>query len=174
MNSFSDPEQLALAWRRGADTAIENGEPPQIALGLDFFIRNSCLNLLALQSISRRNLGPQNPIVLAGGDGWLWLLATFMWRSPESSHRRGVGSPPDTTTEERSAGHEPGVDFAGRLVVFGGGDSALYVAARNIADQYGDADAAPAGLNWYAPGAVAAGAEGSDFELIPFSLHAGD
>ena len=80
MNLYASPQRLASVWRRMADTATESGETPLLTLGLDAFYPDSGLSLLALSRIARQNLGPLNPTVIAGGEGWLWLLATLVWR----------------------------------------------------------------------------------------------
>ena len=161
MSIFTDPQRLASAWRRLADAAIEHGETPLLTLGLDSRFQPSCLNLLALTHVARRNLGPQNPIVIAAGDGWLWLLATLVWR-------------PDATIEMSSDGQTGGIDDASRLVLYGGGDSALYAATLNIAAHHGDAGTLPRGLDWSALPAGAPGEEGAEIELLAPTLLADD
>ncbi len=166
MSMHTDPEWLASEWLRRADTAVENGETPLLALGLDSFFETSCLNLLALNRVASRNLGPQNPTVIAGGDGWLWLLATLVWRSDAGSYDTVPAAAPGTAIERGPGGQVDGVDDAARMVLYAGADSALYAAALNIAAQRSDAGSLPPGLDWSTSPTATRGADGSDFELL--------
>ena len=173
MSVYTDPERLASAWRRLADTAIEHGETPLLALGLDSLFRHSSLHLLALNRVARRSLGPQNPIVIAGGGGWLWLLAAFVWRSP-AAVSYDYAARPGAASERRPGSRTEGVDETARMVLYAGEDSALYAATLNIAAQHSDAGALPPGLDWSASPAATPGAEGSEFELLAAALLAED
>ncbi len=156
-----DPKRLAAAWRRLADTAVEHGQTPTLALGLGTLFRHSGLGLLALGGVARQHLGPQNPLVIAGGDGWLWLQATLVWR-PATSHDAALG---------KSAGDlAQGVDGASRLVLYGGADSALYAASHNISALDSDAAAPPPGLDWTTSPTALPGAQGSEGELLAQTL----
>ena len=166
MSIHTDPERLASEWRRRADTAIENGETPLLALGLDSFFQTSCLNLLALNRVARRNLGPQNPTVIAGGDGWLWLLATLVWRHDAGSYDTVPAAAPGTAIERRTGGQADGVDDAARMVLYAGADSALYAATLNIAAQHSETGSLPPGLDWSTSLTATRGTDGSDFELL--------
>lgn len=156
-----DPKRLAAAWRRLADTAVEHGQTPTLALGLGTLFRHSGLGLLALGKVSRRQLGPQNPVVIAGGDGWLWLLATLVWR-PTARHGAAIGKAAGEPTQ--------GVDDASRLVLYAGADSALYAASHNIAALDSDAAAMPPGLDWTASPTAIPGAESSESDLLAQTL----
>ena len=157
MSIYTDPERLASAWRTLADTAIEHGETPLLTFGLDSGFQQSCLNLLALARVARQNLGPQNPIVIAAGDGWLWLLATLVWR-------------PDTAIERRSDVQFEGVDDSARMVLYAGGDRALYAATLNIVIHHRDSGTLPPGLDWSSSPAAAPGDEGAEIELVAPTL----
>ena len=156
-----DPKNLAASWRRLADTAVEHGQTPALSLGLGTLFHHSGLGLLALGWVARQHLGPQNPVAIAGGDGWLWLLATFVWR-PAARH----GAP--TATDAGDLNH--GVDDASRLVLYAGADSALYAASHNIAALDSDAAATPPGLDWTASPTAVPGAESSESELLAQTL----
>ena len=174
MSIHTDPDRLASEWRRRADTAVENGETPLLALGLDSFYQTSCLNLLALNRVARRNLGPQNPTVIAGGDGWLWLLATLVWQHDAGSYDTVPAAAPGTAFQRLPEGQADGVDDASRMVLYAGADSALYAATLNIAAQYSDAGSLPPGLDWSSSPTAPRGADGSDFELLAPVLVAED
>ncbi|MCY3710185.1 MAG: hypothetical protein OXG26_14935 [Caldilineaceae bacterium] len=167
MSYYSMPGQLAGAWRQLADTAIEYGETPLFALGLDSLHRTGLLNLLALSRLSRQNLGPQHPTVVAGGDGWLWLLAMLVWRPVAGGYRRHPAASSSETTEGKTEGPLESFDDTGRTVLYAGADSALYAAALNLAGQQGDPGATPSGLGLSGPSTASAGVEGADFELLP-------
>ena len=156
MNIYTNPEQLASVWRRMADIAIENGETPLITLGIDSLYRDSGLSLLALNRIARQNLGPLNPVVVAGGESALWLLAMLLWRSSAKERRRD--------------GQAEGVAEIPRLVVYAGGDSASQAAALNIAARQTDSGALAPGMAWMASPAATPGAERADSELLPLAL----
>ncbi|MDE0069372.1 MAG: hypothetical protein OXO48_06625 [Caldilineaceae bacterium] len=151
------PERLAASWRRRADTAVEHGQTPALSLGLGAPFRHSCLGLLALGRVAHQHLGPQNPVVIAGGDGWLWLLASLVWR-PAARQRATVARPAGDQTR--------GVDDASRLVLYSGADSALYAASHNIAALDSDPAALPPGLDWTASPTAVPAAEGSESELL--------
>lgn len=167
MNHFSGPRQLSHAWRQVADNANESGETPLFALGIDSLYRSSLLKLLALSRLARQNLGPQHPTVVAGGDGWLWLLAMLVWRPAIGGHRRHSAAASGATSEEETEGLSERFDDAGRTVLYAGADSALYAAALNLAVQKGERGATPPGLDWSEPLSTSAGVEGSDIELLP-------
>ncbi len=164
------PGQLAAAWRQLADTAIEYGETPLFALGLDSHYRTGLLNLLALSRLSRQNLGPQHPTVVTGGDGWLWLLAMLVWRPAAEGYRHHPAASPSATTEGRAEGLSDSFDDAGRTVLYAGADSALYAAALNLAGQQGGPGVTPSGLGLSGPSTASPGVEGADFELLPALL----
>ncbi len=156
-----DPKHLAAAWRRLADTAVEHGQTPAFSLGLGTLFHHSGLGLLALGEIARQHLGPRNPVAIAGGDGWLWLLATFVWRP---AFRHGAAT-------AKSAGElTKGIDDTSRLVLYAGADSALYAASHNIAALDSEALATPPGLDWTASPTAVPGAEGSEGELLAQTL----
>ena len=167
MNHFLDPEQLATAWRQLADTANENGETPLFALGLDSLYRNSWLNLLALNRIAHQNLGPQHPTMVAGGEGWLWLVAMHVWRPGGAGYGHTVAANSGTQVADRQEGQSEGYVNAGRTVLFAGADSALYTATLNLAGQRRDRSALPPGLDWSTSLSASPGLEGEDFELLP-------
>lgn len=167
MSYFSDPGQQSHAWLRLADNANESGETPLFALGLDSLYRGGLLNLLALSRLARRNLGPQHPMIVTGGDGWLWLLAMLVWRPAVGGYRRHAAAVPGAVSEEEAEGLADGSDDAGRTVLYAGADSALYAAALNLAGQQGGRGATPPGLDWSVPSSSSAGVEGSDIELLP-------
>lgn len=156
-----EPERLAASWRRRVDTAVEHGRTPALSLGLGAPIRHSGLGLLALGRVARQHLGPQNPVVIAGGDGWLWLLATLIWR-PAVRRSAAVAQPAGDQTR--------GVDDASRLVLYAGADSALYAASHNIAALDSDPAALPPGLDWTASPSAVPAAEGSESELLAQTL----
>lgn len=147
MNPYTSPQQLASVWRRMADTAAETGETPLIALGIDSLHPDSGLGLLALSRIARRSLGPQNPVVVAGGEGELWLLGTLLWQRPAG----GTDAPPDQ-------------------VLYAGGDAATHAAALNTAVRPVDAAVLPPGMAWMLSPTATPGAERSDVELLPLAL----
>ena len=157
MTFYAEPKRLAAAWRRLADTAVEHGQTPSLSLGLGTRFRHSGLGLLALGRVARQHLGPRNPVVIAGGDGWLWLLATLVWR-PAAGHGTAIGQAAGEQTQ--------GVDDASRLVLYAGADSALYAASHNIAAFDSDAAALPRGLDWTASPTAIPGAEGTESELL--------
>lgn len=161
MTFYLEPKHLAAAWRRLADTAVEHGQTPSLSLGLGTRFRHSGLGLLALGQVARQHLGPNNPVVIAGGDGWLWLLATLVWR-PSAGHGAAIGQAAGEQTK--------GVDDASRLVLYAGADSALYAASQNIAALDSDAATLPPGLDWTASPSANPGAEGSESELLAQTL----
>jgi len=164
---LSVPGQLAVAWRQLADTAIEYGETPLFALGLDSLYRTGLLNLLALSRLSRQNLGPQHPTVVTGGDGWLWLLAMLVWRPVGGGHRHHTAAGPGARTESNAEGMSDSFDDTGRTVLYAGADSALYAATLNLAERQGGFGATPSGLGLSGPSTASTGIEGADFELLP-------
>jgi len=164
---FSDPGLLSRAWRRFADNANESGETPLFALGLDSLYRSGLLNLLALSRLAGRNLGPQHPMIVTGGDGWLWLLAMLVWRPAVGGYRRPSIAVPGTASEEEAESLAEVPDDAGRTVLYAGADSALYAAALNLAAHQGDRGATPRGLDWSVPASISTGVEGSDIETMP-------
>lgn len=157
MTFYVEPNRLAAAWRRLADTAVEHGQTPSLSLGLGTRFSHSGLGLLALGRVARQHLGPRNPVVIAGGDGWLWLLATLVWR-PAVGHGATIGQAAGEQTQ--------GVDDASRLVLYAGPDSALYAASQNIAAFDSDAAALPPGLDWTASPTAIPGAEVTESELL--------
>lgn len=161
------PGKLAVAWRQLADTAIEYGETPLFALGLDSLYRTGLLNLLALSRLSRQNLGPQHPTVVTGGDGWLWLLAMLVWRPVAGGYRRHTAASPGTTTESKAEDLSDSFDDTGRTVLYAGADCALYAATLNLAERQGGIGVTPSGLDLSGPSTASAGIEGADFELLP-------
>lgn len=167
MSFYTEPEQLASAWRQLADTANENGETPLFAVGLDYLYRNSWLNLLALSRIARQNLGPQHPTIVAGGEGWLWLFAMLVWRPDIGGYRHSRGADAGTTSERETEGQSEGIDDAGRTILFAGPDSALYAAVLNLAAPRSDRPAIPPGLNWSESLSGHVSVEGADLELLP-------
>ena len=167
MSYHSVPGKLAVAWRQLADTAIEYGETPLFALGLDSLYRTGLLNLLALSRLSRQNLGPQHPTVVTGGDGWLWLLAMLVWRPVGGGYRHHTAANPGATTESKAEDLSGSFDDTGQTVLYAGADSALYAAALNLAERQGGAGVTPSGLGLSGPSTASAGIEGADFELLP-------
>lgn len=167
MNYFSDPGQLSHAWRQLADNANESGETPLFALGLDSLYGSGLLKLLALSRLARQNLGPQHPTIVTGGDGWLWLLAMLVWRPAIGGHQRHSAAAWSASSGEDEEGLSERSDDAGRTVLYAGADSALYVAALNLAVQQGERGATPPGLDWSTLSSTSAGVEGADFELVP-------
>ncbi len=167
MSYFSNPGQLAYAWRRLSDTANESGETPLFVLGFDSLHRYGLLNLLALRRIARQNLGPQHPIVVSGGDGWLWLLAMFVWRPAGGDYRHPSAANSGAANERIAERRSEHFDDAGRTVLYAGADSALYAAVLNLTGEEKDRGAAPPGLDWFVPSSTSAGVEGSDIELLP-------
>ena len=167
MSYYSTPGQLAGAWRQLADTAIEYGETPLFALGLDSLYRTGLLNLLALSRLSRQNLGPQHPTVVAGGDGWLWLLVMLVWRPVGGGYRHHSAADSSATTEGKAESPSDSFDDTGRTVLYAGADSALYAAALNLAGQQGGPGVTPPGLGLSGPSTASVGVEGADFELLP-------
>ena len=172
MNLYASPQRLASVWRRMADTATESGETPLLTLGLDAFYPDSGLSLLALSRIARQNLGPLNPTVIAGGEAWLWLLATLVWRPAARSavSVSGAGADSGTALTKFGESHSENVDHTPRMVLYAGGDSALHAATLNIAAQQTDSDALPPGLAWSVSPTATPGAERLDFELLPPTL----
>jgi len=161
------PGQLAVAWRQLADTAIEYGETPLFALGLDSLYRTGLLHLLAFSRLSLPHLGPQHPTVVTGGDGWLWLLAMLVWRPVGGGHRHHTAAGPGARTESKAEGLSDSFDDTGRTVLYAGADSALYAATLNLAERQGGPGATPSGLGLSGPSTASAGIEGADFELLP-------
>ncbi len=172
MNMYTSPEQLASVWRRMADTAIESGETPLVTLGIDSLYPDSGLSLLALNRIARQNLGPLNPIVVAGGEGGLWLLAMLLWRSAagNSDNAAGAGSYLRAALARRGAGRSEDTDETLRMVVYAGGDSAIHAAALNIATRRTDSGALAPGMAWAVSPTATPGAERADIELLPLAL----
>ncbi len=164
MTFYSDPAQLADALRRMTDTANENGETPVFALGLGSFYRSGLLNLLALGRLARQNLGLQHPVIVAGGESWLWLWAMLIWRPSAGEKRLSAGA---GTNSEGWQGQNDVLDNAGRTVLYAGADSALYAAALNLAEQPRTRGAAPAGLDWSRTLSSSPCVEGADIEVLP-------
>ncbi len=164
MTYYADPAQLADAWRRMTDAANESGETPVFALGLGTFYRSGTLNLLALGRLARLNLGLQHPVVVAGGESWLWLCAMLIWRPSAGEKRFSAGA---GTISEGEQGQTDVFDNAGRRVLYAGADSALYAAALNLAEQPSARGAAPAGLDWSRTLSSSPGVEGADIEVLP-------
>lgn len=161
MTYATNPRRLAAAWRREAETAVEHGRAPMLALGLGALFRHSGLGLLALGGAAGQRLGPQKPVVIAGGDGWQWLLATLLWR-PEARYGAATGKGAGALNQ--------GVEEASRPVLYAGADSALYAASHNIAALDCDAAAPPPGLDWTVSPTAVPGAEGSESELLAQAL----
>jgi len=144
---YTNPAQLASVWQRMADIATEAGETSLVTLGIDSLHLDSGFSLLALHRIARQNLGPVSPLVVAGGEGELWLLAMLLWqRRPLASH----------------------TDAA--LVLYAGGDSATHAAALNIAVGRTNAAVLPPGLAWSMTPTATPGSERAELELLPFAL----
>ncbi len=167
MTYDADPAQLADAWRRMTDTANEIGETPVFALGLGSFYRSGLLNLLALDRMARQNLGLRHPVVVAGGESWLWLCAMFVWRPSAGEKGFSAGA---VTNSEGWQGQTLVFDNAERTVLYAGADSALYAAALNLAEQPRDRAAAPAGLDWSRIPSSSPGVEGAEFEVLPAAV----
>ncbi len=167
MSIYSRPRQLAHAWRQLADNANESGETPLFALGLDSHYRDGLLRLLALGRLARQNLGPQHPTIVAGGDGWLWLLSMLVWRPAVGGRRLHSAAVPSAASEEEAEVLSGQFDDSERTVLYAGADSALYAAVLNLSRQRGDWDAMPMGLDWSVRWSTPAGVEGSDIELLP-------
>ena len=165
MSYFSNAEQLAYAWRRLSDSANESGET--LALGIDSLHGYGLLNLLALRRIAGRNLGPRHPIVVSGGDGWLWLLAMFVWRPAGGDYGRPSAANFGAANERIAERLSEHFDDAGRTVLYAGADSALYAAVLNLTGEETGRGAAPPGLDWFVGSSTSAGVEGSDIELLP-------
>ena len=167
MSFHSSPRQLAHAWRQLADNANESGETPLFALGLDALYRGGLMRLLALGDLARRNLGPQHPTVVTGGDGWLWLLSMLVWRPAVGGRRLHSAAVPSAASEEEAVVLSEQFDDSERTVLYAGADSASYAAVLNLSRQREDGGAMPLGLDWSARSSTSAGVEGSDIELLP-------
>lgn len=166
MTIFTDPAQLADAWRRMTDTANENGETPVFALGLGSFLRSGLLNLVALGRLARQNLGLQYPVVIAGAESWLWLSAMFVWQPTSGPKRRSAGAAAVAKSGARQDQTEE-IDSAGRTVLYAGADVASYAAVLNLADRNRDRKMTPAGLDWSRTPSTSPCVEGAAIELLP-------
>ena len=167
MSYFFSPSQLAHAWRQLADNANESGETPLFGLGHDSLYRGGLLKLLALGRIARQNLGPQHPIVVTGGDGWLWLLAMLVWRPAVGGRRLHSAAVPSAASEEEAEVPLERSEDADRTVLYAGADSAQYAAVLNLEGQRGGRGAMPTGLDWSVRLPTSEDGEGSDVELLP-------
>lgn len=144
MNLYSTPAALAALWRRRLEMALEAGETPVLALGLDTLHPDSATTLDALQGLASSRPGAVEPWIVAGGEGDLWLLGAVQW--PQG--KRGGA-------------------------LYGGNDSATFAASLNLAES-GEGRLAgaalPLGMGWMLSPTAAPGSERSEAEYLPFAL----
>lgn len=144
MNLYSAPAALAALWRRRLEIALEAGETPVLALGLDTLHPDSATPLVALHRLASSRPGAVEPWVVAGGEGDLWLLGAVQW--PQG---KGGGA------------------------LYGGNDGATFAASLNLAasGQGGVMGGAlPLGMGWMLTPTAAPGSERSEAEYLPFAL----
>ena len=144
MNLYESPRSLSALWRRQLEMALEAGETPVLALGWDTLHPDSIFARAALGGLARRRPGAVDPLVVAGGEGDLWLLGTTQW--PRG--RRGG-------------------------VVYAGNDSATFAASLTLAGSPGSGLSGPTlplGMAWLLTPTAAPGAERSEGEYLPFAL----
>lgn len=146
------PEQLTRLWQRILAEGLEGGETPLLGLGIEAVHAENGLGLLALRRLAGHRFGVVEPLIAAGGDGSLWLLALMVWQRAGEEQR-----PP------------------GASLVYGGNDWATYAASLNLLlPPAQTAGGRTAGMRWMLTPTMLPGAESSALETLPFMLTGSD
>lgn len=119
-----DPSAILSTWSQEAAQDLEAGRTPLIVLGAGSLGLDTLPGLLALSALDEEHTGLAHPVVLAGGDGQVWLLAL----TQRPRRRRPQAGGEAARRVQAIQAHTP-------AALFTGPDAGTHVAALNLAAQ---------------------------------------